>query len=100
VLVDMAIPPTPLAYQKGGTHVVPGRGRILDQPDIVAYRDMVTIIRDVIKEMVDGGRTLAQVRAARPARGYEGRYGSDSGPWTTDMFIEAVYASLAKGGAR
>ena len=24
-----------------------------------------------------------------------GRYGSSSGEWTTDMFIEAVYADLA-----
>jgi glyoxylase-like metal-dependent hydrolase (beta-lactamase superfamily II) len=99
-LVDLAIPPTPLAYQKGGTQLVTGRGRIMDQPDIVAYRDMVTIVRDVVAEMVSKGMTLAQVRAARPARGYEGRYGSETGPWTTDQFIEAVYASLMKGRAQ
>jgi len=26
---------------------------------------------------------------------YDGRYGSTSGPWTTDMFVEAVFKSLA-----
>jgi hypothetical protein len=25
---------------------------------------------------------------------YDGRWGSDEGPWTTEMFIEAVYRSL------
>ena len=37
-----------------------------------------------------------QVRAAAPARGYTLRYGSDSGPWTTANFVDAVYQSLVK----
>ena len=41
--------------------------------------------------------TLDQVKAASPARGYTRRYGSDSGPWTTNHFIEAVYQSLVQG---
>ena len=32
--------------------------------------------------------TLEQVKAARPALDYDGRYGADTGPWTTAMFIE------------
>ncbi len=27
---------------------------------------------------------------------YDGLYGSTTGPWTTDMFVEAVYKSLKK----
>jgi hypothetical protein len=27
---------------------------------------------------------------------YDTRYGATSGPWTTDMFVEAVYRSLAR----
>jgi hypothetical protein len=38
--------------------------------------------------------TLEQVKAASPARGYTRRYGSDTGPWTTNQFIEAIYQSL------
>jgi hypothetical protein len=40
---------------------------------------------------------LDQVVAARPTFGYEGRFGSETGAWTTKMFIEAVYRSLKKG---
>ena len=40
------------------------------------------------------GLTLEQVKAANPTRGYRGRYGKDSGPWTTDMFVEAVFKGL------
>ena len=35
--------------------------------------------------------TLEQVKAARPTMDFDGRYGSTTGPWTTDMFVEAVY---------
>ena len=27
---------------------------------------------------------------------YDGLYGATTGPWTTDMFVEAVYKSLKK----
>jgi hypothetical protein len=40
------------------------------------------------------GMTLQQIKAADPAKGFRTRYGSDSGPWTTDMFVEAIYKSL------
>jgi hypothetical protein len=38
--------------------------------------------------------TLAQVKAERPTMDFDGRYGSTTGPWTTDMFVEAVYSTL------
>ena len=46
---------------------------------------------DAIKK----GMTLEQVKASRPVRDYEGRYGASSGFWTTDNFIEAVYRSIS-----
>ena len=38
--------------------------------------------------------TLQQVKAADPAKGFKKRYGAETGPWTTDMFVEAVFKSL------
>jgi hypothetical protein len=38
--------------------------------------------------------TLGQVKAAGPTRDYDGRYGATTGPWTTDLFVEAVYRGL------
>jgi hypothetical protein len=58
------------------------------------YRVMLYIIRDRIKDLKSKGRTLAQVKAARPTIDYDGRYGATTGPWTTDMFIEAVYNTV------
>jgi cyclase len=85
----------PAAKQEGGTMVIPGHGRLCDQADVIYYQEMVIIIRDRILDMIDKGMTLDQVKEARPTRDYDPRYGSSTGFWTTDMFVEAVYKSLA-----
>jgi cyclase len=95
-LLDLVVPAMPLVTKPGKTLVVPGHGYISDYGEIVEYRDMITIIRDIIENMIGRGMTLAQVKAANPTQGYRGRYGSDSGPWTTDRFVEAVYNGLKK----
>ena len=79
---------------EGGTMVIPGHGRLGDSADVGYYRDMLTIIRDQVQALIDEGLTLEQVIGRRPTFGYEGRFGKDTGPWTTEMFIEAVYRSL------
>jgi hypothetical protein len=94
-LVDLAIPSVPIVSREIGTVIIAGHGRICDQLDVVEYRDMVTIVRDRVRDLMKAGRTIDQVKAADPARGYEARYGATTGPWTTDQFIEAIYRSLA-----
>jgi glyoxylase-like metal-dependent hydrolase (beta-lactamase superfamily II) len=85
--------------QEGGTMVIPGHGRLCDVADVVFYQEMVTIIRDRIQDMISRGMTLEQVKAAKPTRDYDPRYGATSGIWTTDMFVEAVYKSLTAKSA-
>jgi glyoxylase-like metal-dependent hydrolase (beta-lactamase superfamily II) len=94
-LSELAVASVPIVSREAGTIVIPGHGRLCDQFDVVEYRDMVTIIRDRVRELVDAGRSLEQVKAAGPAHGYAGRYGNDR-DWTTDRFVEAVYRSLVK----
>ena len=91
-ILDITIP---AEKQEGGTMVIPGHGRLCDEADVVEYRDMVTIIRDRIQDMIKKGMTLEQVKAAKPTRDYDPLYGSTTGRWTTDMFVEAVYKSLS-----
>ena len=55
---------------------------------------MVVIIRDVIQDMIKRGMTLDQIKAANPTKPYDKEYGADSGDWTTNAFVEAVYKSL------
>ena len=56
---------------------------------------MVTIMRDRIQDLMKQGMTLDQIKKANPTQGYRKRWGADSGSWTTDMFVEAVYKSLS-----
>ena len=93
-LVDTAIPSVPIVSREEGTLIIPGHGRVCDQLDVVEYRDMVTIIGDRVRDLKKQGLTLKQVQTASPARGYIRRYGSDTGPWTTDNFVEAIYRSI------
>ena len=81
---------------QGGTWVIPGRGRLADTADVASYRNMIHMIRDRVQDMIKKGMTLEQVKAARPTLDFDRRYGSSTGPWTTDMFVEAVYRSLRK----
>lgn len=91
-LLDITIPKD---KEEGGTYVIPGHGRLADEADVVEFRDMLTIVRDRVRDLVAKGKTLAEVKAARPTLDYDARYGSSTGQWTTDMFIEAVYRELS-----
>ena len=92
-IVDLIIP---VYGQEGGTMVVPGHGRLCDLGDVINYREMTIIIRDRVQDMVKKGMTLEQVKAAKPTFDYDPLYGTSTGFWTTDMFVEAVYKSLKK----
>lgn len=89
LLIELAVPEF---NEEGGTMIVPGHGRICDESDVGDYRDMVTIVRDRVKDLVAKGMTLAQVKAAKPTLDYDGVYASST--YTGDMFVEAVYRSL------
>jgi len=79
---------------EGGTLVIPGHGRLCDEYEVSEYRDMLAVIRDRVQAMIKNGDTLDRVKAARVTADYDTRFGAISGPWTNDMFVEAVYASL------
>jgi len=93
-ILDMAVVEH---MMEGGTIVVPGHGRITDSADVAYYRDMVTIVRDRVREMIKRGMTLPQIKAAKLTRDYDPRFGRNPS-WTPDMFIEAVYRSLNTKG--
>ena len=91
-LIDLAIAPTPFIYKGVGTYVIPGHGRLCEQMEVVDYRDMVVIVRDVVADMIKQGMTLDQIKAASPAKPYETQYGKQEG--STNAFVEAIYKSL------
>jgi glyoxylase-like metal-dependent hydrolase (beta-lactamase superfamily II) len=92
-IIDLCIP---VYGQEGGTMVIPGHGRLSDVGDVINYREMVTIVRDRVQDMVKKNMTLEQVKAAKPTRDYDTLYSAPGAFITGDAFVEAVYRSLKK----
>ena len=97
-LLELTIPPYPQPWLSERTFVIPGHGPVSDSHDLLEYRDMVVIVTDIIQDMINRGMTLEQVKAANPTRGYNARYGANTGPWTTEMFVTSVYKGLSAKG--
>lgn len=93
-IIDLTVPQL---NQEGGTYVVPGHGRVVDESDVVDYRDMVTIVRDRVRAMLQDGLSLADVQAARPTRDYDGRFAAPEGPGSASAFVESIARSLQAG---
>lgn len=90
----LAFEQVPVLAPTGATLVIPVHGPLCDEDDLIIYRDMVMAMRARIDYYMRRGMSLKQIEAEHPAQGYESRYGSDTGNWTTNDFIEAVYKSL------
>jgi len=95
-ILDITVPER---NQMGGTRVVPGHGRICNEADVLEYRDMLTIIRDRVRDMVKKNMTLEQVKAAKPMLEYDGIYGTRK-EWTGEMFLEMVFNELRVAGKK
>jgi cyclase len=95
-LMDMSILNVPIQWNPDRTFLVPGHGHVYDKLDLLEYRDAVTTVKDRVQDLIDEGKTLAQVKAANPTLGYRSQYGTDSGPWTTDMFVETIFNELSR----
>lgn len=81
---------------EGGTMIVPGHGRLIDSADLAYYRDMVTIMRDRVRELRRRGMSLEQIQKAGITRDYDPRLGRDAA-WTPAKFIEAIFRTLPPG---
>ena len=90
-ILDLTVP---RSMQEGGTMVIPGHGRLCDESEVTDYRDMLTIIRDRVQDMLHKGKTLEEVKAARAEPGL--RPALQHSAWTGDMFVEAIYKSLGE----
>jgi cyclase len=90
-IIDITVP---RFNQQGGTRVVPGHGRILNEADVVEYRDMMTIIYDRVKAGVAAGHTFDQVMGRTPTLEYDGLYSTPQ--WTGRMLAQAIFDELRR----
>jgi len=90
-LIELIVP-GPMA--EAGTYVIPGRGRIGDEIDVVEYRNMVYIVMQRVEALIAEGMSLREIIAARPTLDYDTEYGGRRGGPSNEEFITAIYNSL------
>jgi len=77
------------------TVVIPGHGEVTTQEKLVAYVAMLETVRGRILKLVEKGKTLEEVVAAKPTADFDSIHGDPAG------FINRSYLSLTRelGGA-
>jgi glyoxylase-like metal-dependent hydrolase (beta-lactamase superfamily II) len=78
------------------TKVVPGHGPVTDRAALVFHRDMAVTVRDRVRQAIREGKTLEQVRAAKPTADFEARVGGPAN--FINGFIDALYSELSAQG--
>jgi glyoxylase-like metal-dependent hydrolase (beta-lactamase superfamily II) len=74
------------------TKIVPGHGPLGDKSALQRVHDMLTTVRDRVKAMKDGKKSLADVVAAKPTADLDATWGK--GFVQPDMFVTSVYNTL------
>jgi len=72
------------------TKIVPGVGAVGSRADLVAYRDMLVTVRDRVAKLVAEGKTLEEVKAAKPTAEFDAQWGSPDHM----LFLPVIYAEL------
>ena len=84
---------TALGIANATTTIVPGHGPAGDLEALRAYGRMLTGVRDTVRTLKASGKSLADVKAARPTADFDAVW-ARSGGMPTDGFVELVYSTL------
>lgn len=73
------------------TKIIPGHGPMVNRAALIAHRDMILAIRDKVAAMVDQGKTVEEVLAAKPTSAYDNIPNAST---TSERFVRQLYAEL------
>ncbi len=82
-----------LGLVDGQTKIVPGHGPVGNRDDLRAFRTMLAGVRDKVLPMVEAGKTLDEVIAARPTAAFDSK-------WGQSLFRGRHFAELAYNGLK
>jgi glyoxylase-like metal-dependent hydrolase (beta-lactamase superfamily II) len=83
-----------LALADATTKIIPGHGKVASKADLQAYRDMLVAVREAVAPLVKAGRSLEEVKAARPLAALDARWGG--GFIKPEIMTEIAYRSLKR----
>jgi len=75
-----------------GTRIIPGHGEVTGRDGLLAYRDMLATVRRNVKQLLDAGKNLEEIQAAKPTADFDAEWGD--GFLDPDTFTKAVAWSL------
>jgi glyoxylase-like metal-dependent hydrolase (beta-lactamase superfamily II) len=81
-----------LALTNAQTRVVPGHGPVGDRASMQRFLAMITDVRDAVRALKTSGKTLDEVKAAKPTAAYDEAWGKGMTP--PDVFVEIVYNTV------
>lgn len=83
-----------LAMADDATRIIPGHGPVSNKAELKIYRDMVATVSARVKKLVQEGKKLDEIIAAKPSAEYDERWGKGFIP--TGRFIEMLMSAWAK----
>jgi glyoxylase-like metal-dependent hydrolase (beta-lactamase superfamily II) len=83
-----------LSMVKDDTKIIPGHGEVATKKDLQQFHDVLVIIRDRVRGQIAQGKSLGEVKAAKPTAEFDATWRNDF--VTPDKFVEIVYTSLTK----
>ena len=75
------------------TRIIPGHGRLSKPAGLREYLDMLRTVRDRVRREINAGKSLEEVKATAPTRGYGDSWGQ--GFISAEVFVEILYSSLS-----
>jgi cyclase len=83
-----------LALADEGTRVIPGHGKVTDRAGLESYRQLLAVTSARMRELVQAGRTLDEVLAAKPFADHDAQLA-----WafiTAERYIRILYRDAAR----
>jgi cyclase len=76
------------------TIIIPGHGPLANRSDLQNYHKMLSGVRDQVKPLVQGGKSVEEAVQAKPTKDFDEKWGK--GFMNSDNFVKIVYDSLKK----
>lgn len=83
-----------LALMDAETQVIPGHGALSTREDLRRYRDALKTMRDAVAELIEQGRSLEQIVAARPIRAQAGAWGQNEAAEAS--FVATIHHGITR----
>ncbi|MSO55363.1 MAG: MBL fold metallo-hydrolase [Acidobacteria bacterium] len=83
------------------TRLIPGHGTYINKTDIIPYRNMFLAVQGKVQQLIDQGKTLDEVLAAKVTSSYDakvpgGLLSAGAAGTSADRFVRMVYAELKR----